>query len=378
MHHTDIPTRSDIVELATAREPWSVSITLATSTNPSDTSHIRLDLKNQVKLAVEQLTAAGADRTVVADFTAAVDGLLEDPDFLRYLSSSLAIFISPSLTRYFRVPNLLQSCTEVSDRFYIKPLMRAVTFPQSAYVLALAQSGVRLVAVSRDLPATSIELEGVPADVAEAAGVDSIRGRGSDGRSPQGRIQGSEGQKVRMQEYAQAINKALAPVLAGSKEPLILAGAEPMTGIFRSVSSYKHLVKPEIEGNQQERSDEQLAAAARPILDELYAAELHSLCEEFGTSASNGRAVTDLGDVARAATAKAVDTLFVDIDRNVPGTVDEESGVVTLSDDADASNYGVIDEILRRALLSDARILAVRAADVPGGGALAATVRFPV
>jgi len=378
VHHTDIPTRSDIVELASAREPWSVSIILETSTNPSDTSHIRLDLKNQVKQAVEQLTAGGADRAVGAEFTSTVDGLLEDPDFLRYLSSSLAIFISPSLTRYFRVPNILQSCAEVSDRFYIKPLMRALTFPQSAYVLALAQSGVRLVAVSRDLPATSIELEGVPADVAAAAGVDSIRGRGSDGRSPQGRIQGSEGQKVRMQEYAQAINKALSPVLAGSKEPLIIAGAEPMTAIFRSVCTYKHVVKPEIEGNQQERSDEQLAAAARPILDELYASQLHALCEEFGTSASNGRAVTDLGDVARAATAKAVDTLFVDIDRSVPGTVDEESGAVTLADEADASNYGVIDEILRRALLSDAKILAVRADDVPGGGALAATVRFPV
>ncbi|WP_138946457.1 hypothetical protein [Plantibacter sp. M259] len=377
MHHTDIPTRSDIVELATAREASSVSIYLETSTNPADTSHIRLDLKNQVKHAVEQLTAAGADRADIARFTSEIDRLLEDPDFLRYLSSSLAIFVGPSLTRYFRVPNVLRSCSEVSDRFYIKPLMRALTFPQSAYVLALAQSGVRLVAVARDLPATSIELD-VPEDVAAAAHVDSIRGRGSNGREQLGRIQGAEGQKIRMQEYAQAINKALSPVLAGSKEPLILAGAEPMTGIFRSVSSYKHLVKPEIEGNQQERSDEQLAAAARPILDELYAAELRALCEEFGTRASNGRAVTDLGDVARAATANAVDTLFVDIDSNLPGTVDETTGVVTLADDADATNYGVIDEILRRALLSDARILAVRADDVPGGGALAATVRFPV
>ncbi|WP_285036565.1 hypothetical protein [Plantibacter sp. ME-Dv--P-095] len=377
MHHTDIPTRSDIVELANAREASSVSIYLETSTNPADTSHIRLDLKNQVKQAVEQLAAAGADRAAVGRFTDEIDRLLEDPDFLRYLSSSLAIFVSPTTTRYFRVPNVLRSCTVVSDRFYIKPLMRALTFPQSAYVLALAQSGVRLVAVARDLPATSIELD-IPEDVAAAAHVDSIRGRGSNGREQLGRIQGSEGQKIRMQEYAQIIDKALAPILANSKEPLILAGAEPMTGIFRSVSTSKQLVKPEIEGNQQERSDEQLAAAARPILDELYAAELHALCEEFGTRASNGRAVTDLGDVARAATANAVDTLFVDIDTNLPGTVDEATGVVTLDEEADASNYGVIDEILRRALLSDARILAVRAEDVPGGGALAATVRFPV
>lgn len=378
MHHTDIPTRADVVALATAREPWSVSIYVETTSGQTDPDHVRIDLKNQVKTATEQMTAGGADKQTIATFTQAVDDLLEDRDFLRYLSSSLAVFIGGGETRYFRVPNILGSCVEVSDRYYIKPLMRALTFPQSAYVLALAQSGVRLVAVSRDLPATSIEVEGIPADVAEAAGVDSIRGRGSSGRSPQGRIQGSEGQKVRMQEYALAIDKAIAPVLAGSKEPLIIAGAEPMTSIYRGVSSYQHVVKAEISGNQEGRSDEQLAEAARPILDELYANKLKGLCEQFGTSASNGHAVTDLGDVARAATAKAVDTLFVDIDQSVPGTIDEETGVVTLDDTADASNYGVIDEILRRSLLADAKILAVRAEEVPGGGALAATVRFPV
>ena len=85
----------------------------------------------------------------------------------------------------------------------------------------------------------------------------------------------------------------------------------------------------------------------------------------------------DLTDIARAATNKAIETLLVDIDQRIPGYIDDETGAVTLSEDDDASNYGVVDEILRRALLSDARVFAVRAEDVPGGGAVAATVRFP-
>jgi len=39
--------------------------------------------------------------------------------------------------------------------------------------------------------------------------------------------------------------------------------------------------------------------------------------------------VTDLTDIARAATFGAVDTLMADIDQRLPGFVDEDSGAVT-------------------------------------------------
>ncbi len=48
---------------------------------------------------------------------------------------------------------------------------------------------------------------------------------------------------------------------------------------------------------------------------------------------------------------------------------------MTFSDD-DAVSYGVVDEILRRVLLSGGRVLALRTAEVPGGGPLAAILRY--
>ena len=46
--------------------------------------------------------------------------------------------------RTFRLSNRLIELAVGGERLYVKPLMRAVTFPQTAFVLALAQGGVRL------------------------------------------------------------------------------------------------------------------------------------------------------------------------------------------------------------------------------------------
>jgi hypothetical protein len=49
---------------------------------------------------------------------------------------------------------------------------------------------------------------------------------------------------------------------------------------------------------------------------------------------------------------------------------------VTFDDKADAVNYDVTDEIVRRAWLTGARIVAARRADIPDGAALAAILRY--
>ena len=89
-----------------------------------------------------------------------------------------------------------------------------------------------------------------------------------------------------------------------------------------------------------------------------------------------GRATTDLADAARAATFGAVEQLLVDIDAMVPGTVDEADGRITLGEGQPEQTYGVVDEIAKRALLTGARVLGVRAQDLPGGAPLAATLRY--
>jgi hypothetical protein len=371
--HIDIPTPSEIAALLDERAPASVSIYLPTSPLTHEADAGRIELKNLASEALGQLEAEGADRATIAGVREHIDDLLDDDEFWTRLAASLAVFVTPAGARTFRLPNQLTSLVEVSDRMHVKPLLRSVTFPQAAVVLALAQGSVRLIEIAREVPPAEVGVADLPSDVASAVGKASI----SD-RSATGRIQGSEGQKVRMRQYARLVDRAVRPVVAGLGVPLILAGAEPLASIYRSVNSYPRLAGEGIPGSPEAATDQDLAAAARGVLDRLYEAELADVRERFETRVSQGRGATDLTDVARAATFGAVDTLMVDIDQTVPGFVDEETGAVTLDDGDDAANYGVVDELARRVLESGGRVLALRAGDIPGETSTAAILRYPI
>ena len=104
--------------------------------------------------------------------------------------------------------------------------------------------------------------------------------------------------------------------------------------------------------------------------------ELRDVEELYGHRAADGRALSDVAEAARAATFGAIETLLVDIDAAVPGTVDDQTGAVTFAQDAAGDVHDVTDEIARRAWLSGARVLAVRAGDIPGQGPAAAILRY--
>ena len=370
--HTDIPTRAEVDRLLTNRNPASVSLYVATDRRSRGEAE-RIELRNLGADAVAQLRDGGVGRAEVTAIEEELGDLVDDEEFWRYQARSLATFLTPEHTLTFRLPNRLASTVEVSDRFYVKPLMRATTFPQAAFVLALAQNLVRVVEVSADAEPTEVRLPDMPQDAASFARKASLADR-----APVRRIQGSEGRKLRLRQYARTVDQALRPFLSGLEVPLILAAAEPLASIFRSVNSYPHLAGQRIAGNPETMSDGELAASARRALDELYAEQLEATRRLFEQRRAEGRGLTDIGDVARAATMGAVDTVLVDIDAVVPGSVDERTGAVTLAEAPGPDRYGVVDEIVRRAWLAGGTVLAVRRQDIPGEGSVAAILRYPI
>jgi len=366
---TDIPTRSQLDGLLEARGPWSVSIYLPTDPASRGDAE-RIELKNLAAEAVRQLRQAGAGRNDVDAIEEEVADLVDDDEFWRYQARSLAVFLTPTTSTTYRLPHNLTSMVEVSDRFHLKPLLRALTFPHTAFVLALSQGDVRLLEIAPELEPAKVAVPDLPSDVASAVGKSSIRDR-----APSGRVQGSEGQKTRIRQYARQIDQALRPLLSGLDVPLILAAAEPLESIYRSVNTYPHLVATSVSGNPDSSSDAELAGSARRVLDELYASELRTIQETYAQRLAQRRASADIADIARAATYGLVDTVLVDIDESVPGQIDE-NGAVTLDDSDDAVNYGVVDEIARRVWLNSGRVLAVRRDDIPGKGSVAAILRY--
>ena len=264
--HLDIPTQQQLTALLAARATPSVSLYLPTGHLPHDEAVARIELKNLAHQALTQVEEAGLP---AAELREHLDDLHDDEEFWRTQAISLAVFATAAGVRTFRLPNRLTTLVEVSDRYHLKPLLRSVTFPQAAFVLALAQGSVRLVEVAAEVPAEEVRISDLPGDVASAVGKASITDR-----SAVGRIQGSEGQKVRMRQYARQVDAALRPALGASGVPLILASAEPLESIYRSVNSYPFLAPQTIQGNPETATAAELAEEARAVLDGLYAEEL--------------------------------------------------------------------------------------------------------
>ncbi len=372
MLYVDTPTSNDISLLNAVRADACVSIYLPTTPLTKNIGASRIALGNLVKEAIAQLQAIGFDKRRSASLEEGLSMLAADDAFWRIQANSLAIFATPDKVITFRLANKLSQMVEVSDRFHLKPLLRAVSFPHEAFILALSEHGVRLIEVFSDMPPVKVKVPGLPKDAAHFHNKATL-----NDRSPVGRIIGAEGQRVRHLQYMRAVDAALRPVLSGRDTPLILAAVDPLAALYPAVNSYGRLLPHVIKQSPDQMKDGELARLAVPILDEAYAAEVADVRTQFDTRAGQGRTATDLTDVARAATFGAVDILLVDIDEVVPGTVDDK-GVVTLASAESATTYGVVDEIAGRVLNSGGRVLAVRRAEVPGGNGVAAILRYPV
>ncbi len=372
MYYVDMPSAEEIGDLNLVRSDASISIYLPTTPISHEIEPSRIHLGNLVKKAVAQLEATGFDKKRILLLQQQFADLLDDDEFWGHQANSLTILATPDSIRTYRMANKLNAIVEVSDRFHLKPLLRAITFPHTAYILALSENAVRLVEVSADLPAREVTVPNMPTDAASAGGKPA-----SKGYTGTGHRHGAQGESFYVTRYVRKIDAALRPILTNSDRPLILATTKPLESLFRSVSIIPALPGT-IAGNPERLTAAELATAGRPVLDAHYAEQIQDFHRLYEERTGQQRTTTDISDAARLATFGGIDRLLIDIDGVIDGYIDDETGEVTFAGSGDAVNYGIVDEITGRALRTGAKVMAVRKADIPGGQDLAVISRYPI
>lgn len=372
MYYVDMPSAAEISDLNQIRSDACISIYLRTTPLSRETEASRINLGNLIKKAVSQLQANGLEKRRIQLLQEQFDDMLADEEFWSHQANSLAILAAPGTLRTYRMANKLTDMVEVSDRFHLKPLLRAITFPHTAHILALSENAVRLIEVSADLPAREVDVPDMPGDLTDVVGQAINKDYTGSGHR-----HGVQGQGPYLARYVRRINAVLRPLLMRTDRPLILAITQPLEALFRSMSAIPALPDT-IAGNPEHLSESDLARAARPILDAHYAEQIKAFHNLFDERAGQNRTTTDLSQAAQLATFGGIDRLLIDIDSVVDGFVDDVTGEVTFEPQDDAVNYGVVDEIAGRALRTGARVMAVRREDIPGRYDLAVISRYPI
>lgn len=391
MLHIDIPTLAEFKALAAIKSDACVSLYLPTSPLPHEARSNRVAFKDIAKAALAQLHEAGFDKRRRAaleqkfdDLAGADEDNVQDHNHIRKLRSKkpsevkefwmsqtngLGVLATPDTLSKHRLPFAPKPLAEVANRFHLTPLIRVMTSPQDVFVLALSEESVRLVRAFVNLPAEEIKLPELP-----HAAEDATRRPSIHVRAPRGHLQNLEGEKVLLRKYAREVDHAVCAALAGRIPPLVLAAAEPIASIYRLVNSYPHLLHEGIQDSDH-MSIPQLADAALPILDRLYARELKAIIARYDELKPR-RATTDVSYAAHAATAGAVEKLLIDLDAVIPGLVSEYDGSVTYAASDDTETYSVVDEVARRALCTGAHVLGARRDELPDRAPLIAILRY--
>jgi hypothetical protein len=391
MLHIDIPTLEEFKALAQVKGETCVSLYLPTSPLAENVQANRIAFKDLVREALSQLREVGTDKEKIAVFEERFDHLAGDDDdvqdedkirkrqrakpdkielFWHQQANGLAVLATTRMIRTFRLPHSPKPLAEVADRLHLTPLIRAMTSPHDVFVLALAEESVRLIHAFLNYPPVRLQIPDLPKNAEEATRRPSIHVR-----APRRRLQNLEGEKVLLHKYVTKVAQAIQRALAGLNTPLVLAAAEPIASIFRSVNTYPRLADEVIEGNPDLVTDAELEDAAIPILDHIYSRELKAAIALYDELKPE-RATTDISYAAHAATAGAIDQLLVDLDAVVPGLVSDIDGSVTYSASDDAETYSVVDEVARRALFTGARVMGARSEELPDRAPLAAILRY--
>ena len=370
MLYVSLPTREEVLSLAEMRSDWCVSIYLKVSPLPKDAAAGKVELMNMIRDAFDILRDSGMEKRELDAFCEELTDVVDDGDFWAFHARGLAVLAAPGFIRTYRLANNLSSKIQVADRFFLKPLLRALTFPHNAYVLALSENEARLVEFFADAPPEVVDVPGMPEDALSAIGRPSLNYTVAAIPAGAGR-----GAKMRLAQYSRKVDTALRPLLMHNNTPLILVSTVLLDSIFRSVASMPNLLKETVFTSTDRISVSELVELARPVLDRYYVEQVTEIKALFEERTGQDRTATDLALIAKAATYGMVSYLMVDFEKDVKGFIDDDNGVISFAEEEEGA-YSLTDEIVKRALACGAEVMALREDDMIGDTGAAAILRY--
>ena len=331
-----------------------------------------------------QLAAFRFAKSEVTDLTAPLLRLTQAPEFDAGSHWGRAIFRSPEVFTSLKGIERVKPSLTVGACFDIRPVLADLERPAEFYLLRLSQKTVEMWRWA-DGRMQGIELpKDVPRSLDEALAFKppdhDLENRSSAGSSAGtmpgvrfGTGSGRERAHVYLADFFKAVDRGIRELMHAGDAPLVLAGVDESTALYRSVSSYPRLLKESIHGSANSPySEDELLRRALAIAGsdsiERAAANLADLKERVAPA----RFSTDLDIILHAAVDGRIGWLHINQDahmRGVFGRIQHRRG--TDWGEEDLLNLAAIETLRQRG-----SAFSLPAAKMPNGAAIAAVFRY--
>jgi hypothetical protein len=381
--------RSEIEALIQRRNGWHVSIFMPTHRLGDDILQDPVRFKNLTSEAEGQLIDLGMRQPDAQKIINPLYELATIRDFWRHQSDGLAVFISPTVFQYQRLPMNFDERVVVSDRFHIKPLLPLLSWDGRFYILTLSQQEIKLLQGTR-FSVGEVDLHEIPEGLQEALRWEDperrLQWHTSSSNEPgmrraefHGHMANAEVEtKELIKRYFHEIDKGLNQILGEDHAPLVLAGVDYLLPIYKEVNSYPMLEERGVPGSPKELDMASLHEKAWPIVQPHFQRDREEAADLYRqlSGQSDPRASDEIREIVPAAVFEQVDTFFFPKNLNQWGNFDPESNEVTLDDEYESGDEDLIDLAAAHTILNNGTVYAVEEDQVPGDANLAAIFRY--
>lgn len=378
--------RDTFIELAHYSSYQCISVYIPThraGVEVNEQAH-RIVFKNALQKITTTLKERGISPAIVENYLQPGYNLLDDEMFWRTQSNGLAVFIAPDFFKYIKMPITPAEGIVFNTGFYLNPLIPVITMKEYFYLLLISKKRAKLYRVD-SFGIESISVEGMPRGMDDVVHFEEKDGKeyfrlGSSGTGVanfhgigEGRPDDKEHAAIYLEEVDDTLWKE---VLHAENVPLLLAGVEYMTALYRQVTGYNNIWSDALTGNFDKHDPNVVHRLALEKMKPYFLQRTAKVLNEFGNKSGTGLASSVPEDIIPAAYYSRVSILFIQKDEHIWGTFDEHTNELTLHDTMQDDDECLLDKAAIKTIKNGGEVFILEKTQMPADSKMAAIMRF--
>lgn len=376
-------------ELAVQEGGPRASLYFPTGQTFEDARKSKTLLKNLLRESAARLQAAGHSSAEIEAALAEGQELLRNQRFWQAATNGMAIFASRQQSYFVRSPLQFDPQAFAEPRFNILPLVPLLSGNGTFYVLAVSKKRLRMIEAGRR-QAREIEIEGIPTSLDEVLqyeqkqrhfGLHTSSAPGNGGRSSvifHGHADSSDeaARKQDLLRFFQIADEGLRAVMRPTQAPLVLAGLEYETALYREANTYAGLIDGCVCGNADRSTPEQLRDQAWSLVEPLFDAPRRQAEDDLRRYSGSELVSLNVNQIISAARHGQVSALFVSPKRHLWGRLDPNDGAEDLHDVYQPGDEDVLNFAAARTLTGSGSVYPLSPNLIPPEAVAAARLRY--
>lgn len=384
-----IPSRFEIKTLMEEYHDPCISLFQPIERVGPETQQNPVRLRNLIRDIENQLEQNPLFATKKAELLEPLQKLPDDEEFWLEEGQGLALFRNLEQFRCYRLPERVKEQMVIASHFYLKPLLPLLS-NERFYLLALSQNEIRLLEGMRYTIQEVLLPEQVPESLAAALQYDQTEKELQYHSTASGAAVGRGGRyalvfhgkgasdeaKEHLKDYLHQVNHGLHDFFHDETAPLVLAGVEYLTAMYREVNTYPHLVERGLYGSPDELSAQTLHKQVWPLVEPALLRAQEDALAQYREYAETERASNNVSLIVPAAHAGRIASLCIACDREQWGRFDPVTEAIEVHESVEPGDDDLLERAATQTVLHGGSVYLLEPSMVPGGQLAAAVFRY--